>query len=733
MNYGQYKVVSLKTPSLINKGGDTQLKPRFQLQNGYEYANINDENSIVSVRSADSFLFDVKTPIENGVFLLDFSNENMASLPAGNYEFQITTINDGLVAKYPDVDFVPFTVTTDGRVQPNGLVPQITFDSVLNQVNQDIDHKVNSYLATVAKGDKGDQGDKGEAGKDGKDGVSPTSEYLNIIDFGADPTAVNDSTEAFNKAIKQAEDTGRRTVFVPAGTFVLSSTIRLTEIHLVGENMARSKIRSTAMIAFEVGNFNTIENLKLDSTNADDGAKIFQMGFYYKNSDGVTTYSPAHYSHIDNVIVDGNVNHKETVAFYMRPDFSNTPNAVAGLWGNVFTNIFMFNIANGIVMDTRDYGWINGNKFNNILIAGFQTAGVSLLSTGLNPLGIQHNIFNAIEVEALPQANVGAKAFNITAGSFNFFKNCTTWDDTNGRSDVQPLYFGTSVGYPNYWEIESNDFIGGKLENFVYGDPKVIALNKIDVYQILNNKKPTLFGNKMLSNTYKNVEKTNILPTDIIQHYQQIPALSTVAITNDVMNGSPISGVDELGSYVDIVVGANNTPAINQTLFGDTLKDVIAKKFLSYTVHFTAEDLTNSTVTVQARLIKKDDTSIDLTVDTAFTEALTEADYAYTALIDLAQTDLTNVAYISVTTSIKSVNGRHFLLRDIKAATEPINHWTSYIKEHVGKQYATSVLQQPTSWADLGVYLPNNTAFDGKLLDTKTIGDLNYISSSIII
>lgn len=727
MNYGQYKVVSLKTPSLINKGGDTQLKPRFQLQNGYNYANINDENAVISIRNDTSFLFDVKATVTAGEFVLDFSNENIASLPSGLYKFQITATVDSQVIKYPDVDFVPFTITQDGRVQPNGLVPQITFDSVVTKVNEDIDEKVNNYLATVAKGEKGDPGDKGEPGTDGEDGVSPKSQYLSVIDYGADPTGVNDSTNAFKNAISDAQSTGRLSVYVPSGNYLVSNTLRLVETHLIGESMSRSRIKSTASIAFELGNFATVDNIKVDITDAPDGAKLFQMGFYYVNSDNVTTYAAAHYTHINNVIIDDSKSHLKTVGIYLRSDYSQTPNAVSGIWGNVFSNIFMFNIGNGINLDSRDYGWINGNKFDNILIVGFQTTGVSLDSTGLNPQGIQHNLFNGIEVEALPQTSVGAKAFSITAGEFNFFNGCTTWDDTGGRSDVQPLYFGTSIGYPNYWDIQSNNFVNSKLENFVYGDWRVISLNKIDVYNVYNNKRPLLY-NKLTEGNYNNSNKKNMIATDTLNNYVAMPELSPISINGA---GSVTNNIDNVSAYVDIVTSGTNKVTLLHNIFGDILNELLAKKFISYSVEFNEVDRSSTTVSQMIHIYKTDGSKVDLSPDVVFPEAISENEYVYNGIKDFSSADLTNIAYIQMETVFSAPSGREFKLRGIKAVNVPVNHYISYVKENKGQRITKSMLNKPISWADLGIYLPSGINFNDNLLDYKQVGSKYYVLTPV--
>lgn len=60
-------------------------------------------------------------------------------------------------------------------------------------------------------------------------GIFQNIEYVNIIDFGADPSGTNDSTASINNAVASLPATGG-TVFVPDGTYVISSTVNFGSI-----------------------------------------------------------------------------------------------------------------------------------------------------------------------------------------------------------------------------------------------------------------------------------------------------------------------------------------------------------------------------------------------------------------------------------------------------------------------------------------------------------------------
>lgn len=715
-----YRNIAIMTPSLLNKVGDTSFKPRFKLQYGHDIQNVNDEQAIIVVRSTTSYLFDVKTVVTTGEFTLDFSNESLASLPKGEYEFQINVHENDTIEKYPENGYVSFEVTEDGKVQPSGLVPQITFDSVLEDINQQVDDKIKVYMATIAKGENGAPGDKGENGKDGTDGKDAKNLYLNVLDFGADKTGQTDATSAFKAALAKAETDAHFAIFVPAGTYLLSETLRIIDTQVIGESRHRTVLKSSALTAIELGTFSKLFELTLDMTQAADGAIGVRLGFYKQNSDGITTYDATHYSSLDHVIFNDDANHTKSVMVLLRSDYSQTPNAISGIWGNVFKDLFFFNVANGIVLDTRDYGWINGNKFSNILMVGFQTIGLSLQSSGDNPLGLQHNIFNGVEIEALSTTNNDAKAFNVTAGQFNFFDKCSVWDDTTGSVKFDSLYFGMSKGYPNYWEIESNNFVNAKLETDIAGDERVLALNKIDAYNVMNFERPLLYGDRLLTNNYNNVLKDNLLPVNLIDIYNRLPEATSI-----VASGTVGQGNDQQSSYVTL----DKSSSFEQTIFGIPKDRLINKQFMTYTVVFSTSSLDGFSIEISI----KDSSGTSVPINSVFTERIADGTYAYHAMADLSTLDLTNTNYFDVKTVFVAANT--IKLRQIKLADQAVNHVASYAKEQLGQPLEVVTSDTIDEWSDLGIYLPTGhpLAFSTDLISTKQIGTKKNVQTPFIV
>ena len=59
-----------------------------------------------------------------------------------------------------------------------------------------------------------------------------TGASINVLDFGADPTGVNDSTAAFTSA-KTAALATNKTIYIPAGTYKGSIAVGSGETNLI--------------------------------------------------------------------------------------------------------------------------------------------------------------------------------------------------------------------------------------------------------------------------------------------------------------------------------------------------------------------------------------------------------------------------------------------------------------------------------------------------------------------
>lgn len=152
----------------LNKVTDTSAVFKFRLWNDGLAQDVTGKTVSVTVANASGYLFDV-TPKNNGTEVeLDFSDAKLKELTPDTYKLEINVTNaDGDIEVYPSNGAVEFLVTRNLKSQAGTLVPQVTFDAVL----EGVDKKIADYIASgEAKGDKGDKGDQGIQGPQGPQG-----------------------------------------------------------------------------------------------------------------------------------------------------------------------------------------------------------------------------------------------------------------------------------------------------------------------------------------------------------------------------------------------------------------------------------------------------------------------------------------------------------------------------------------------------------------------------------
>ena len=116
------------------------------------------------------------------------------------------------------------------------------------------------------------------------------ADVVNVLDYGADPTGVNDSTDAIQNAINQAEIANGKTVYFPAGVYIVSATINITNsVHLTGDGRTGYGSSATGSIiqwsSKTLGVFNvttanniTVTNLTFSGPSNPTDGYVFQLG-----------------------------------------------------------------------------------------------------------------------------------------------------------------------------------------------------------------------------------------------------------------------------------------------------------------------------------------------------------------------------------------------------------------------------------------------------------------------
>lgn len=716
MDYGDYKIVSIKSDSQISKSGDSASVIRIQLMNGKRYANLNDENAVVSVRNDSGFLFDFTVNLSSGMAVVDFKNNAMSQLTPDKYGLQINVNVNNEVAKYPDEGFVPFTITHDVHETNGELVPQITFDTVLKSVSDEIDKKVGDYLATVAKGDTGEQGKSGE---NGKDGYSP---YISVLDYnGVDNTGNSDSTNGFLNAIADSKAKGRHSLLIPSGKYIISQGIEIDDITVFGEDEWNTVVVVKGEVGFKIGN-GLLKNLTVDLTASMPGVEAIQLGYDDKGD-----FKVASNSNIENVYLMATFSQPYTTGIVSHPN-TNSQNDVKGVWGNNIKNIVMRSIGTGIKLVAGSYGWINGNSFENILIKGFYDNGILIDSDSELAFSNQRNHFKNVQVQANGNyAKSNAAAYNIKHGSNNVFDNVTEWNDTGGRDDIISVNFGTSLGSPTFWTVVRNKFINSKFEHQTSGDWREMALNTIDANIVNFSRPPYLTGTSKFFTQLRNDNVKNLFPSNLLIDYSENPGLSVVGFSKRTTKKG-----DRYSEYLSIP--GKHTVITN--IIGAALDNILQSKFVTVSTKFGVSNLNDTQIDCSLFFVDVKGNKKTVNSLTSFSELLSDGEYAYHIMFDLSSINddvVKNVNYFSFSFSINTaINSLEYKYRAIKLSNVPVIGINNYTQEHEGNYIEKTLNSLPDSWPDLGVYLPNGIAFNQSLLSSIPVGDQYKISVPVL-
>lgn len=220
-----------------NKAGDTDNIFRFNLLQGEDIFNFGDYPISINIANSSGYILSMVPEKEfgNSVVKLDFNDQSLKSLTPDSYLLEVEVkLHDGTTATFPTKGGMPFSVNSNLKNTAGQLVPTVTFDEVLNAV----DEKVNNYLATVAKGDKGDPGD---------------TILKSVAEFGAKGDGVTDDTAAIQAAIDAVHTEGGGEVHIPSGTYILSNSLTIySYIKLVGSSQYAVTIKQTNVNAAHI-------------------------------------------------------------------------------------------------------------------------------------------------------------------------------------------------------------------------------------------------------------------------------------------------------------------------------------------------------------------------------------------------------------------------------------------------------------------------------------------------
>lgn len=237
---------------------------------------------------------------------------------------------------------------------------------------------------------------------------------VNVLDYGADPTGVDDSTNALNNAIVAAVAAGN-IVYMPAGTYLVTDTINCpAKTMVIGEHRSMAAIQNGTKINFQptslkslfstgpTGSFKdgyAFENLWIvgnsttstgDSFRAFDLIKVIKSTFRNMRIDGFRTAFR----------VEATINNRfefiQMANNYLHNIFYTGDYATTDVWEQCYIS----NAPIGVQTD----GINLGIRFNNCVFETLDTYGVNIVKESYAWT------FENTYVEDVPSANVATNA-----------------------------------------------------------------------------------------------------------------------------------------------------------------------------------------------------------------------------------------------------------------------------------------------------------------------------------
>ncbi len=279
--------------------------------------------------------------------------------------------------------------------------------------------------------------------------ISEITYYINIIDYGACPNSGLDDTEVFERALS----TGK-SIYIPAGKYIVSRTLKLINQNLCGENICSTRI---------------------ESVNKDVSEPVIAAGRSTKISDISIGF--------DNGIITGNEKQGERVG--LLTGCNDMPLQRGSLIQsvqikNVGTGIFSDNFHNSesfsVTYDTLEicdfsYRGIDfiadnrtGNVFNNIYITScYDVDTLFSLDTEesevtINQLNVEHTrcryAIRLVGIRALAASTIHIEgiSFNNKDSAFIFIEN------TTGSIESLSVYYSV-INYHNLKLFEIGDSV----------------------------------------------------------------------------------------------------------------------------------------------------------------------------------------------------------------------------------------------------------------------------------
>lgn len=547
----------------------------------------------------------------------------------------------------------------------------------------------------------------------------------NVRWYGAVGDGVADDTSAVIDAINAAISQGS-SLYFPSGTYVLSKTINLSNISIFGSSVDNTiLLPKNVNILFQIGSNVCFHSMTI--LNKNNGADIvdFKLGSDQTNSEN---------NEISNVLAKGEQSTYKSTFLLAAP--TGVHGASHHVWPNTIRDITLYNVQDGIVFDSANFGWINGNIVENVNVIGFFHSAIWLNSSALYALGITQNTFRNIQAEYLPATPISARAFIVNCGVDNRFEMIHTWID--GGKVIPSLSVIRSNNIAQDYFIRRNIF-SGIFESAVEAGETTKYFNdfsKIVVSKWLGNP---FFGSIFSIDSFNNQKsKKNLLSDDLIEDFSRPNVVSPIQFGGDVKMTNVSSGIDKIGPYLQINAEKNTDNLLMLIPVNSFLKGQI-KNIGSATLGIdfeigSSDNVANARI-VPTVLFANQDASSKSVMSVGYQQAAQNIDgtYRYTAVSVISPPSDSSISNPVLSFSISGVMSSKIRKVFVVGGSMAISNQVD--RGHSSKPYGTTLASgtNPSSYSDLGIFMmpkasvANYPDFNSAFIESKTNADGNKI------
>jgi hypothetical protein len=179
-----------------NKFGDTATVFQLGLMKDDEVYNFGDNQVTVNIANETGYVLSV-TPdkfSQNTILNLDFNKVPLKNLTPDSYRLEVEVKStDGDIAKFPTSGAMTFSINHDLKETSGELVPTVTFDNVLDAV----DEKIAVYMDTVKVGPQGPIGPAGNVDTSNDNTFTGTNTFTKQINGSLSTKTITTPTDLF--------------------------------------------------------------------------------------------------------------------------------------------------------------------------------------------------------------------------------------------------------------------------------------------------------------------------------------------------------------------------------------------------------------------------------------------------------------------------------------------------------------------------------------------------------